>query len=427
MSSVKGALPAIAMALAFGALGVALGRRTANPSTDRAAARPSSVAAAGLDGQGAPRASASPSLSSPSGTYPAVPQAMPTLAHYGGRVVRHPQVVTITFAEDDPAVVKAVEAMGDVVTRGTWWKTVTEGLCTKDGECVGEGQPGLRARLAIPALRSAPAEEWFAFVVDQITHGKVPRPTDDTVHVLYLPRSATLETGGKRCGVSGARAYHSLFGFPSGSTELRYPLAIVMRCGDIDETTGTGSHEVLESTSDPDLQGFQIDRDPAFHSFTLNGLEAVDPCTLVTLDDHRVHVDGFIFHRAWSSKDAKAGHDPCVPHRPRDTYVNAVPSRPEAKLTPRNRRDEIRWTAISDAATPTEWSISAVELSRLHGERRCLSLSLDRQTVNNGTEFTLTVYLEDPGCTNDVPVGVVSTFGTRTHMWPMLVRIRHDQ
>lgn len=50
------------------------------------------------------------------------------------------------------------------------------------------------------------------------------------------------------------------------------------------------------SSQPPKLDGFQLDRTPRSRPFAFNGVEAVDLCKFVTLDDHRAHVDGWLGH-----------------------------------------------------------------------------------------------------------------------------------
>jgi hypothetical protein len=72
---------------------------------------------------------------------------LPQVVYRGGLFLRHPRIVTITFAGDDPGLVSRLEQFGNSITLTPWWRAVTEGYCAKDGDCIGDGQPGFSVRL----------------------------------------------------------------------------------------------------------------------------------------------------------------------------------------------------------------------------------------------------------------------------------------
>jgi hypothetical protein len=363
-----------------------------------------------------------PIVASP--TYPAVDPPVPSLVHVGGRFLKHPRIVTVTWKNDEPRVVEKLEAFGGWVLKSSWWSAVTKDLCVRGGDCMGGAGDVASVRLD----EAAPAKTTIAELGERMTalvdKGALPRPDDDRLYLVYLPRGTTITGVADACAPHGTRAVHTTFGWPKTAEAASRPVSFVLRCSDeLGELTGTASHEVLETASDPTLDGFQLDRAPRFQPFSLFGIEAVDLCNLVTLEDHRASVDGWTVHRAWSSTEARAGRDPCVPHRPNDPYFAVVPKE-SVVVVPRDKRSAVvPLTGIAERAVPA-WSVAAFELAALRGKPTCLSLELDRRDANNGTPVTLTVSLAGPPCRDAAAIMVVSTLGTRSHAWPLLVEVK---
>ena len=90
-----------------------------------------------------------------SARYPAVDPPAPALVYAGGRFLRHPRVVTITWKGDDARLVRKLEAFGAWITRGPWWAAVTKGLCAGEDDCMGRGGQASSVRLDEPAPRNA--------------------------------------------------------------------------------------------------------------------------------------------------------------------------------------------------------------------------------------------------------------------------------
>src|SRR5689334_13957013 len=67
---------------------------------------------------------------------------LPRAEFRGGAFIRHPRVVTITFAGDDPQLVARLQRFGSTIARTPWWRMVADGYCARPGDCVGEGQGG---------------------------------------------------------------------------------------------------------------------------------------------------------------------------------------------------------------------------------------------------------------------------------------------
>jgi hypothetical protein len=357
-----------------------------------------------------------------SNRFPAIDPPSPSIVYAGGRFVRHPRLVTITWKGDDQALVSRLEAFGASIARGTWWTSVTKNLCARVGDCIGPGGDASSVQIDEPAPRSATLAELASMMAALVDQGTMPIPDDDRVYLAYLPKGSSIAGIDDGCARFGTRAVHTTFAWPGGSRSASWPVAFVLRCGDdLGELTATASHELLETASDPALDGFQLDRDPRSLPFSLHGTEAVDLCSLITLDDHRAHVDGWVVDRVWSNQDARAGRDPCVPHRANDPYVAVIPKQPSVTVT-QGHPGAVDLVGISERMVPT-WSVAAFEIAVLRGERGCLALDLDRRDANNGTTLALTVSVVRR-CRRNAAVILVSTLGTRSHAWPLLVEIR---
>ena len=121
------------------------------------------------------------------------------------------------------------------------------------------------------------------------------------------------------------------------------PYSILPRCGDEAELTATASHEILEASTNPDpaARGFAFVPDDTSVAFAASGVEAVDPCGLLTMDDHWTQASGFVVQRAWSNRAAALGQNPCVPARAGRPFVALVPRLPAVRLVRgRQRRDD---------------------------------------------------------------------------------------
>jgi hypothetical protein len=358
-----------------------------------------------------------------SARYPAVGPPAPALVYAGGRFLRHPRVVTITWKGDNDRLVSRLEAFGAWITRGAWWTTVTTGLCARAGDCMGPGGEASGVRLDEPFPGNATLAALATRMATLVDRGVLPEPVDERIFLAYLPRGSTPSGITDACAPVGTRAVHTTFAWPQGAAIAAWPVAFVFRCGeDIGELTATASHEILEAASDPTLDGFRLEQAPRARPFTFDGVEAVDLCKLVTLDDHRTYVDGWVVQRAWSNEEARAGRDPCVPHRADDPYVAVVPKEPVVTLIRGTESAVIHLTGISDRAVPA-WSVAAFELAALRGARPCFTFELDRREVTNGSALSLTIRLMQPACAGS-PVLLVSTLGTRSDAWPVVVEVK---
>jgi hypothetical protein len=346
---------------------------------------------------------------------------LPSIAYRGGPFLRNPRIVTISFAKDDPKLVSRLELFGGIITGSSWWRAVTEGYCVTPDTCIGDGSaaPPVHLADALPAeLRDADVD---ALLLRAAKAGRLGPLDSNTLWIVYLPKGITLSDGAARYCAGGPRAFHRSVDVDG----VRIPFAVLPRCGDEAELTGTASHEILEATTNvfPAERGFAFVTGSGPSGFTAAGLEPVDPCGLVTMDGHWTIESGFVVHRAWSNREASLAHDPCVPSRPELPYVMVVPREPAVRLAHEGDAVTVDLDA-SAAGAPLTWAISAFDLSGYQDHASYVELSLDKATVRSGDSARLTITSRKQNPKQHEIVGLVSTHGVHAHMWPLLVMMR---
>lgn len=186
---------------------------------------------------------------------------------------------------------------------------------------VGEAVAGTPVHLtATPAATNIGA--WLAGKIDG-NDPQFPRPSPETVYVLWYPAGASAE------GLACNR------GFFHGSAQLMdgTPIwyAVATHCvddagadNDVQALTANASHELIEVCTDPG-NGAYASADPGHAALALLvGTEVGDMCELQP--NAYVIPNGFPWRiqRAWSNREAWVGHDPCVPVDTSD-YFYAAP------------------------------------------------------------------------------------------------------
>lgn len=351
-----------------------------------------------------------------------IARKLPRIEYRGGPFLRHPRIVTITFTRDDPKLVARVEQLGSLITRSAWWKTVTDGYCAKEGDCIGEGSGASPVHLDEPLGAEVRDAEIEAVLMKLAKAKRLGAIDKDTLLLVYLPKEAALTDGTTRyCGSGHPRALHRAVEIDGA----RIPFAVIPRCGDEAELTGTASHEILESVTNafPAEHGFAFVGGSPASGFVAAGIEPVDPCGLVTMDGHWTTESGFVVHRAWSNRAASLAQDPCVPSRTNAPYAMLVPREPAVRLPKEGDSVTVDLDA-SAASLTTAWAVSAFDLSGHQDGARYVDLSLDKHTVSAGETVKLTIKSIKKNPKHREIVGVVSTVGVHSHMWPLLVMMR---
>lgn len=346
---------------------------------------------------------------------------LPQVIYRGGLFLRHPRIVTVTFAGEDPGLASRLEQFGNAITLTPWWRAVTEGYCAKDGDCIGEGQPGFSVRLPETLASKVHAVDISALLRHHAQAGHLGVLDSNTLILVYLPKGVGLKDAfiPSYCG-DGPRAYHKTLRFDNKAVGY----AVMPRCSDEATLTGTASHELLEITTNPDIakRGFSFVQSSANLGFTASGIEAMDPCGFITLKPEVVE-SGFVVRRSWSNRAATQGHDPCVPTDTEKPYFALVPRRSTVRLA--NIGDSVKVTLDAAASRPVpEWTVSTFDLTGTQEHDQYVKVSLDRSAVASGQTATLTITLHKRHPKSLGVVGIVSTMGDYTYIWPVAVGMR---
>ena len=305
---------------------------------------------------------------------------LPRIEYRGGPFLRHPQLVTITFANDEPQLVSRLEQFGDTITRSNWWHAVVGGYCSKPGVCIGDGRAGTPVHIAETLPSDVSDADIDALLHRTAEAGRLGPLDDDALLLVYLPNGVQLSDATTHYCTGHARAFHRSLDLAG----QRVALAVLPRCGDEAQLTASASHEILEATTNPfpAQRGFAFVPGSAPSGFSAAGLEPVDPCGLITMDGHATTESGFVVHRAWSNRAAAQAQDPCVPSRPDRPYVMLVPREPAVRLA----HEGDTATVMLDASTagpdedvgglrvrperlPRPRSVPGPRARQVHGER----------------------------------------------------------
>ncbi|MPY99818.1 MAG: hypothetical protein GEU97_17855 [Actinophytocola sp.] len=351
-----------------------------------------------------------------------IAEQLPRVEYLGGPFLRRPQVVTVTFAGDDPALVARLEVFGEAATRSPWWREVSDGYCAQPDDCVGDGRPGRHVRLTDHLMGEVTDVDIEDLLIGVAEDGRLGHLDRESLLLAYLPDGVTLSdaAAGKYCD-GGPRAFHSALDHDG----LRIAYAVVPRCGDEADLTGTASHEILEATTTPDphRRGFAFPGGSETAGFTAAGVEPVDPCGLIAGDDRTTVDGGFAVQRAWSTHAAALGRDPCVPAPSDRPYLALVPREPAVRLAEVGDTATLDLEAAADRKT-RPWRVSAVDFNTRYGRAPCVDAELDTATVTSGDTVRLTVTLRRKPPNDRCVLGLISTLDRTEHLWPVAISTR---
>jgi hypothetical protein len=368
--------------------------------------------------------------------YPAFAPAMGQLAQNGGKVLKNPVVVTVTWAGDPN--VEALEAMGDQLGTSAYWKDTTFEYGTLGATSGAENH--VRLPDAPPSSMSDTQLE--AYVQASVASGLFPTPASgEPIYILHLQKATQLMLGGKSACSQGVGGYHD-------STKSGTPIAfaIVPRCGSsFDSVTVAASHELAEAATDPypttkpAWTGFRAE-DLAWEFFQQFQSENGDACEFYRDSDLGAGVESGLavtVQRTWSNKSAAAGHDPCVPVFRGATFFNTTPIGLEpidvdlsaiggdvvttmGYKVPVGKTRTIPLGFYSDGPM-TAWNIKAVMGGIAGGSKSGVDLELDVDSGQNGQKAYLTVTVNTAGRTGSELITIVSTRGGTSHYMPILI------
>lgn len=401
---------------AAGAAGAAAAAGAASATGGaNAAGAPTAAGGTGAAGGGAAGAGggANAGAAGAAGFSPAPHAPFPLVTDHGGATLPHVELFTITYPGYPYAT--AIEAWADWIPTSSWLATVGADYG------VGAGTHSGHLVMSEPAPASISDDQIKGLLAGLVKSGDLPAPTSDTLFMIFFPESTSVVLGGSPSCVSFG-AYHA----SAGGTVPVFAYAVEPACPGTkfgpDELAGVmvaASHELIEAATDArpeSKQGFTLTSGEK-GAFDFIGGEVGDLCA-----HQPTKIDGFWVQRSWSSSEALAGRNPCVPVPAGEVYYNVtVPS------------DSVRAVAAGDSTTfdVTGWSLAPTADWQIDAQKKLADftpiLELDRATLNNGEVAHLKVTVP-PGTPSQARAGFVvrSLRGGDTDdytMWPMAVHV----
>lgn len=391
---------------------------------------------------------------------PAKHNLPPVLTYLKGGLLKHPQMVTVTFPGD--ALAADLGKFDKEVTTSDWWHEVTAGYCESStpASCIGDGVDG-----GAYQLKSAPAATYAdstdggtsdiaTLLQNAVTAQELPAPATETLYMLYFPKGVSIKLSSNKTVAQSCQAFGAYHHFTT-INGVKAAYAVVPRCkghGDLDAlgaATVSASHEIIEAATDPYLEvdqatsfisgGFymgQSNPDNVSWLLVLQAGEVGDLCVDFAGDftgkyeDH-VQMGNYTVQRAWSNAAVKAGHDPCVPAYP-DTYFNVAPAKGKShQQIGVGETATFSAIAFSDAAMPDGWEVQGIDYSAYQTGSSVLSIQINGQdtyTAHNGDALTVTITANDqpsPQFGPDIGIVLSSRNANGTyHFWPIWVHVK---
>jgi hypothetical protein len=372
----------------------------------------------------------------PSETYPAFTPEIGQLVNNGGKILKNPTIVTVTWVGETN--VDTFESFGDQLGPSSYWKSVT----SEYGVGAAVSGTANHVRIATPAPATMGDADIPTLVQQGIasTTAPWPQPTGDSVYIIYIPAGTTFTLSGKEVCRQGVGGYHD-------STKVNgkgVAFAVIPQCGGLDESTLSASHELAEASTDPypmttpAYVGFDEDH-LAWEFFQQFQSEDGDACEFYRDSAMQATEIPFVVQRQWSNAAAKAGHNPCVPSNPSQKYFSVSPLDQEDidvdmsalggdVMTTKGYKIKVGETKTFPVGFYSDgplgkWTISAKSGGIAGGGRSSggVDLTLDVTEGQNGQKAYVTATVNTAGRTGAELVTIVSQMGSQTHYQPILI------
>jgi hypothetical protein len=245
------------------------------------------------------------------------------LVSRGGPVLAHPQIVTVTYANEPNR--DAIERFGTALTTDPWWTPAVSEYGVGPVTLLG------KVRLADSAPTFATQAEIASYLADRVMDGTLPRnpdgTTDGIVYMLYFPQGSRVALDGGMVSCGGWHGVHDEVTI--GTTKIVYALSVDCGPGRGFDALGylevAASHELMESVTDPFPKSA-----PAYETAPDNH----DPWSMFgELTDRCVgqylRRSGYALARNWSNAAAARGEDPCAPAPDGSVYYNVTARTPK--------------------------------------------------------------------------------------------------
>ncbi len=345
-----------------------------------------------------------------SSVYPAPHQPFPRASSYGGPVLSSPNLVSITFSNDQSAMVTAADDFVATVGGTAYFAAATQEY--------GVGTPTVAtpvhlSEMAATSLSDSQIQSWLSAKISGSDPAFPPASTQN-LYVIFYPAGTTISYG----GATSCQSFGGYHGSVQG-----YPYVVVPRCNGFnglsltDGMTAAGSHEIIEATTDP-LQNnpayADVDQDHEIWSMLLLG-EVGDLCAQDQTSFYKPLGYTYEVQRSWSNANSEVskGGDPCAPELPGEVYFNAVPVMNDTvTMSYQGQSFTTRGVKIAQGASKTidvqlfsegptsAWQVAATDMTQ-NGTN--LGLSFNQSTGNNGDVLQLTITYHQPD--NQLGVG----------------------
>lgn len=372
------------------------------------------------------------------------PQVYPTVESRGGKVIKTPKVIPITFEGD--AFKTQIEDFVPRLGGSTYWSTIA----SEYGVGALTVKPAIRVNETPPSsLDDTQVQLWLQ---DKIANdARFGAADPDTLYSIFYPQGVSVTLSGTQsCASFGG--YHSETVAKSG-TAISY--SVIPHCGggfaqyDLDLVTTAQSHEMLEWATDPlPFSGPAYDRTDDAH-FIWSAVffpELGDMCFTGgnDIDVRPAELGGYAVQRAWSNKQSLAGHDPCVPYvAGYEPYFVAIPQLPDwldfkdafrtvhtqALQVAVGQTRTIDLKLYSDGPTSGDFTIEVLDRAQIQPGGPAyqspqgpaeFTYALDVNHGHNGQTVHLSVTGVAPA-TKGFGFVIITRLGQNVHVWPGLV------
>jgi hypothetical protein len=380
-----------------------------------------------------------PDIGQPSDIYPAKHASAPKIVTYGGPILSAPKVYPVFFPGDKATVVNSVTDFYNKIGPSDYWTaTVSEyGV-----GALSAGAPIQLTDVADTAPPSTTDDEIQAWLAAKLNAGDLAFPTPDanTIIALNYPVGTSIDLqGSKSC--QAFLGYHSNLTLNAAHGNMDVSYLVIPRCSmqqtgmnELDAITDTGSHELVEASTDPYPQTNgaygQVDNNHIYWLFALGGGENGDMCAQNYGASYKDPQIGYVVQRAWSNKAAGASHDPCVPAAP-GPYFNSVPLlndtitiggggqsiKVKGVQIPVGSTKTVEIDLFSDAKVSGPWTVEAHDLNEFMGAQPTLQFAFDAPGGLNGQKLHLSITPTKANQYKSEVFFVVSTLGNVQNSW----------
>jgi hypothetical protein len=380
----------------------------------------------------------------PHDIYPASHPPIPVIKNNGGRVLKDPKLVTITFEGMSTTQRDTLRDFDAKILKTPYWTTVMDGYGVNAGS--GDEFREFPDTLSNKTTTDDELQTWLA---TQITTGTVPTPTSDTIYMLYMPPKAIIDlVGDQSCSTFGG--YHYSGAVTLDGKPQRFIYAVMADClGNIpaagpqdilDSLTSTATHEIAEAVTDPDVNvtglkpTYYMEGNDAWAP-DLRGGEVGDLCPRPTREG------SWVVSRIWNAAAAKASKEPCVPDAD-GIFYGAAPhtENPSKKLGGAPNGDgyvvvkkgtsvNVEVDVFSTGPLPSPLTILAGNGSsrdpfKINAITKGVTTTLSAPTGRNGDKLTMTIKADSTVASGVYRFSVRSVLSADSYnRWPVVLYV----